>query len=207
MDWNEFAASCYYRFVLTPADREVFRIMVPMILTRSRHFTNGLLVVNAKIRTISFKTGISLSSTKRCLNKLVKLGALVKVSRQSNNDRFLLGFRGKNNERYYFVEHLYKTYEDQLQEYIDEFVEEHVEDWKCPSLRKLDICKLNKDYRKFMIDYFSKPNILVNRILKDNKTVAELLFGVDNVYRQPLFDDSHLQVKAQIELPPELKMS
>jgi hypothetical protein len=37
-----------------------------------------------------------------------------------------------------------------------------------------------------IFDNFDNPTILVNRQIKDGKNISELLFGIDNVFRQPL---------------------
>jgi hypothetical protein len=157
-----------------------------------------MLVVNAKIRTISHTSGISYSTTKKCLNKLEELGLIVKGPKRSRNDRFLLGFRGMDNEKYYLAWYLVRKYDPILKEYIEDEKKVPKNRWSLPAIKDTSIYHLELDYRYFMFDYFDDPAILVNRRLKDGKNIIELLFEVDKVFRAPLFKAPALRQSSSI---------
>jgi hypothetical protein len=194
MDWKIFYDSYYYKYVLNPYDRETFRALTRNTLTRTnKYYSNGMLVVNAKIRTICFDSGITYSTTKKSLNKLEKLGLIVKAPKKSRNDRFLLGFRGKSDEKYYLAWYLVEKYDPFLEAFIEDQKKEDPKKkikrkWHLPKLIDVFPYKLETDYKHFIFDYFDNPAVLINRQIKDGKNISELLFGIDNVFRQTLLE-------------------
>jgi len=186
MDWKVFYDSYYYKYVLNPYDRETFRALTRKTLTKTnKYYSNGMLVVNAKIRTLSLASGISYSKTKKCLNKLDELGLIVKGPKKSKNDRFFLGFRGKGDEKYYLAWYLAEEHKSLLESVIEKKLDKSK---NIPKIKEIDPYCLNINYKHFIFDHFDNPAVLVNRQLKNNKNIAELLFGIDNIFRQSAFE-------------------
>lgn len=194
MNWKEFYDSYYYKYVLNPYDRETFRALTRNTLTRTnKYYDNGMLVVNAKIRTLCLDSGMTYSTTKKSLNKLEKLGLIVRAPKKSRNDRFFLGFRGKSDEKYYLAWYLVEKHDPFLEAFIEDQIKESFKKklkhkWDLPKLKDVLPYKLETDYKHFIFDHFDNPAVLVNRQLKNNKNIAELLFGIDNIFRQLAFE-------------------
>jgi hypothetical protein len=45
---------------------------------------------------------------------------------------------------------------------------------------------MDGNYRKFIMAYFDRPVELINKRVKDGKTIFEILFNRKDVYRHPL---------------------
>jgi hypothetical protein len=197
MNSYEFQGTYYYRYILDPCDREVLRILSKKVLHKgSQTYENGLLVANIKIKTICLETGIKYDRVKECINKLDRLGLVIKLPKKIRNRRYFLGFRTKNDERRYLYEHLVNRYEGFIKDHIEDRIKElECVSWQIPKIVDDSPYKIDSNYRCFITDFISDPKILLNRYIKDGKNLVTLLFGVDDVYRKP-FD-----LSIPLELP------
>lgn len=187
MNSYEFQGTYYYKYILDTYDREILRVLSKKILYKgSQSYENGLLITNIKIKTLCLETGIKYDRAKECLNKLDKLGIAIKMAKKSRNHRYFLGFRTKNDERKYLYEYLVNKYEKFVKDYVDDQIKEFEKiKWQIPEIEDKSPYKMDLDYKHFIIDFIDNPKVVLNRSLKDGKSLPVLLFGADEIYRKP----------------------
>jgi hypothetical protein len=180
----ELFGTDYYKWVLSSNDKVAFYALCQMILTRnSDHYNNGLLVVNAKMETISYKSGIPYGTLKDSMKQLDYLGVILKLKKCAKNNRYLIGFRTSNDERLYLINHLISKYSDILEKRISK-QKSDMKSKQSPVIEKSDY-RLDSTYRDHILEYFENPNELLNERIS-GKTMSELLFGRAKIYRKPL---------------------
>jgi len=186
--------SYYWRYMLTPIDREVLTTLWNGVATGQKSYANGLLIANIKQETIAERIGsVSRATVKRSLKKLDALGAIIKLPNKYNgelkkfaNCKYFLGFRyGEGNLRTYLFYHLLIKYEN--------IVKEEIEDQKCltksidSTLPKIEIgnfkyFSLSKNHRKFILDNIKEYKYLLHKRFDDEKTIYQTLFKDDNMF-------------------------
>lgn len=178
--------SYFYRFVLNAHDKIVLQALFSLILCDKKYYNNGLLVVNAKCKTIALTAGESYRTTKRSLAKLSKLGVIIRLNRARYSSKYFLGFRAVDNDRIYLINYHIKEYDKWIMRIIDSQIEMSDNDTKTPKL----------DYSNFILDAhlikFVQINIthihrLLNHKIKDNFTLYEILIDKDMAKKKPLF--------------------
>lgn len=184
--------SSYFRWVLNSIDRDVFRVLCDMALTRgSIYYDEGIVIVNASLNSIARKAGLSYSTTKRSLNKLDLLGVAIAFKYSANrNISYFIGFRTDNNDRRYLVEHLIARHGEAITNAVDGFFSAKKKSQR-NSVPKFDdyrlLCIAGK-YRKLINENISDPKDLKFARI-DNKNLYEALFGEKNEYQKPLQSD------------------
>ena len=178
--------SYFYRFVLNAHDKIVLQTLFSLILCDKKYYNNGLLVVNAKCKTIALTAGESYRTTKRSLAKLSKLGVIIRLNRARYSSKYFLGFRTIDNERIYLIHYHIREYDKWIMRIIDSQLEMDDDNTKTPKL----------DYSNFILDAhlikFVQTNIthvhrLLNHKIKDDSTLYEVLIGKDLTINKPLF--------------------
>ena len=180
----EISQTNYYRWVLSSNDKIVFQTLCSMVLTRnSEHYKNGMLVVNAKLESISWKSGIPYGTVKDSMKRLDYLGVILKLKKCTKNNRYLIGFRNSNDGRLYLINHLSNKYSDILDKRISN-QKSDLKKKQLPIIEKSDY-RLDSTYRDHILEHFESPNELLNERI-EGKTMSELLFGRAKIYRKPL---------------------
>ena len=191
---HEICNSYYYKWVLDSNDKIVLQGLFGKVLVgKNKYYTNGLLVANTKIKTLGLDVGLSWSSTKRSLDKLNRLGVIIKLNRVLKNNRYFLGFRKKDEQRMYLIDHLINKYRDVLKEGVEKqtlLSNKQINTIKIPAEEFLSI---NNDYREFIIDNIDTPKILINIRLKDNKNIVNLMFPNETIYKEIFPWSRHVQ--------------
>ena len=105
----------YYKWILSPNDKVAFYTLCQAVLTRNaEYYDNGLLVVNAKLETLSWNSGMPYGTLKDSVKHLDYLGVILKLRKCAKNNRYLIGFRSSNDSRIYLLNHLSSKYADIL---------------------------------------------------------------------------------------------
>lgn len=182
-EYYKITYSYYYRYVLSYIDKLVFTELCRRILyTDSIHkyvMKYRLLYCNIKIKTIAENIGISVSSVKRSLTTLDKLGVIIKdpTERNKRGELIFLGFAldESASDRKYLIEHLVGEFDSILEKNI----EDRLKNKKSarPSASDRDFFRLDPDYRHFLSDNIFNPQVIANRPIQDNKTIYEILFN------------------------------
>jgi predicted transcriptional regulator len=174
--------SYFYRFVFTSTDKAVYRALLRSVLSRKCiEFDNGFLIANIREDTLASKTGqISLSTLKRSLNRLVRVGAVIRVRHRRRNNQYIVGFRHPDgNERLYFIDYLSDKFGDLIEENVKN------QQTTCPKIDIKSYC-LKEEWKTFIRKNLNKPHTLFNTRLEGGLKVMELMFGVDVYYEKPL---------------------
>jgi len=178
--------SYFYRFVLNAHDKIILQTLFSLILCDKKYYSNGLLIINAKCKTIALTAGESYRTTKRSLTKLSKLGVIIRLNRARYSSKYFLGFRTVDNDRMYLINYHIREYDKWIMRIIDSQLDMNGNDTKMPKL----------DYSSFILDInlinFVQTNIthihkLVNHKIKDGHTLYEMLVGKDIARKKPLF--------------------
>lgn len=180
-------SSNYYRYILNNTDKNILQYLWNNVsIGSSKYYKNGLLVTNIKEQTLLEKTGETYPTLLRHLKRLDSLGVILKKRHKVKHNRYLVGFRSKGNERLYLLYHLIEEYEEILERNIANQTDEFNKKWQTPSIKDVSSYRLDGDYRKFILAYFDRPKELINKRVKDGKTIFEILFKRQDVYRPPL---------------------
>ncbi len=180
----EIAQADYYKWMLSSNDKVAFQTLCSMVLTRnSEYYRNGLLVVNAKLETILWKSGIPYGTLKDSMKQLDYLGVILKLRKRAKNNRYLIGFRNSNDGRLYLLNHLSNKYSDILDKRLS-IQKLDLGKKQSPIIEKSDY-RLDSTYRDHILEHFESPNELLNERI-EGKTMSELLFGQVKIYRKPL---------------------
>ena len=174
----------YYRWLLSANDKIAFHTLCRMVLTRNNeYYQNGLLVVNAKLETMAWDSGMPYGTLKDSIKQLDYLGVALKLKKCSRNNRYLIGFRTADDSRLYLLNHLANKYSDILRKRIDK-QKLDLGKKQSPALEKSDY-RLDSIYRDHILECFESPNTLLNEQIGD-KTISEWMFGPARIYRKPL---------------------
>ena len=180
----ELAQTDYYRWVLSANDKITFQTLCGMVLTRNNeYYKDGLLVVNAKLETISWKSGIPYGTLKDSIKQLDYIGAVLKLRKCAKNNRYLIGFRKSDDGRLYLIDHLAAKYSEILNNRINR-QKSVLENKQLPIIEKSDY-RLDSTYRDHILEYFERPNELLNKRI-DGRPMSEYLFGHTKIYKRPL---------------------
>ena len=175
--------SYFYRFVLNAHDKIILQTLFSLILCDKKYYNNGLLVVNAKCKTIALAAGESYRTTKRSLAKLSKLGIIVRLNRARYSSKYFLGFKTIDNERIYLINYHIKEYDKWIMRIIDNQLE--INSTKSPELDCSNFI-LDIHLMKFIQTNIEQPNILLNHKIKNDCTLYELLVGKTIAKKKPL---------------------
>jgi len=174
----------YYRWLLSSNDKTALYTLCRMVLTRNnKYYGNGLLVVNAKLETIAWESGMHYGTLKDSMKRLDYMGVILKLKKCAKNNRYLLGFRTDGEDRLYFLSHLAYKYADILDRRISKQKSE-LGKKQSPVLEKSDY-RLDSTHRDHILEHFENANNLLNERI-EGKTIPELLFGRVKIYRKPL---------------------
>ncbi len=179
--------SFYYRYVLSDTDKNILHYLWANVsIGSSKYYKNGLLVANIKEQTLIEKSGETYSTLIRHLKRLDYLGAAIKIRSKVKHNRYFVGFRTAENERLYLLYHLITEYNLNLERNISNQMDEFEKRWSSPQIKDISAYRIEGSYKKIIIDYTDRPGELLNKKVKDNKTLVELLFGYKNIYKKPL---------------------
>jgi hypothetical protein len=158
-----------------------------MIITKNdfEPYNNGLLIVNAKQKTILRRLGYQVGMTRLIdiLHKLEELGLIVIMNKYKSNNEYLLGFRCADGQhRAYLLYAMVMRYESLIEENIENQIKKN----KIPSIKDINPYCLDQDLKNFMKDNFYDPAVLMRRSILGTKTLPNILFKSDDFYRKPL---------------------
>ncbi|KKN04863.1 hypothetical protein LCGC14_1093180 [marine sediment metagenome] len=188
---DELTKSNYYKWILRPADRDTIHALWRKVLNKgTKHYENGILITNIKIKTLAIEAGLRYSTVKDSLARLDDLGVIIKLERKSRNNRYFVGFRTVDNQRLYLIDHLIQMYKEFLDRSIESQLKDSQESKHTPMIKDLTSYQIESDYREFIIDHCDNFNELMNKRLNKtphpNKTIFELLFNRKDIYRKNL---------------------
>lgn len=173
----------YFRWVLNGNDRNVLIELWRRILTRDYEpYRQGLLIINMKLDNIAWNAGLPKSTAHDSLKKLDYLGVIIQAPRRSRNHRYLVGFRTKEDERLYLIQHLINRYE----QWLEQSIESKRKKFITPVIKDLISYQIEDGFKDFIFDHINNYDKLLNTRLKDNKTIFELLFDRNDIYKKPL---------------------
>lgn len=176
--------SCYYKWALTSDDKVILHALWGSFLTKGTEpYSKGLLIANIKQKTIQNKIGdITRSTCIRSLQKLDKLGAIVKLKNRAKNNRYLIGFRTEGNDNLYLLYHLIDKHNETITNDIENQKRDSTKRWESPKIKDVNAYRLNNKIRDFIINNIEEPKLFTERI-ENNKTLFEILFNRNDYYR------------------------
>lgn len=185
---HELGHSYYFTWVLNSYDRDVFRALVDMALTRnSEYYDEGIIITNASVRRICLKIGTSHGTVVRSLKKLNKLGMIITFKYGNNrNSSYLIGFRTNNNDRVYLLEYLVKQYDNLVKNSLENILFQSKSRNSIPKLKDSYAWCVEKEYRDFITKNASNPTAIKYGRLVNGKKIYEALFNRDDDYQRPL---------------------
>lgn len=190
---DELTGSNYYKWILSSNDKIVLQTLCRKALNRgTKYYEDGMIVTNIKLTTLSFAAGIPYSTARDCTNKLNYLGIAIKLPKKSRNNRYFMGFRTQGDKRLYLIDNLIAETKSNLDRGIENQTEKFGKKHETPVIHDLATYKLSSDYIDFIIDHCDKPSEFLNKRIKDNKTIFELLFTRSDIYRKLLPDRAPL---------------
>lgn len=171
--------SNYYRHMLYANDKlvlgELCRVVLHTDKVNKYVEKYRLLYCNIKIKTLANNIGISISSVKRSLHNLDRLGVIIKdpMERRKIGKLIFLGYAldKKASDRRYLLEHLVDKFEPILEKNIEDLLKKGN-----GKITDREFFRLDADYRHFLSDNIFRPDLIANKPLKDEKTIYELLF-------------------------------
>ena len=171
--------SNYYRHMLYANDKLVFGELCRVVLHRdnvNKYVEKyRLLYCNIKLKTLANNIGISTRSIIRSLDRLDKLGVIIKdpTERRKRGKLIFLGYAldEKASDRKYLLEHLVDKFEPILEKNIEDLLKKGN-----GKITDREFFRLDTDYRHFLSDNIFNPSLIANKPLKDGKTIYELLF-------------------------------
>lgn len=197
--------SYYYCFVLSAVDKVVYRTLLRSVLSQKCiAYNNGILINNIREDSLARKVGqLSLSTTKRSLERLADMGLIIKVSRNNRrNNQYIVGFRHPDGcKRLYFLNYLSAKFDDLIAENVEN------QNTSCPEIDIRSYC-LKEEWKNFIRKNLNKPHTLFGTHLENRLTIMELMFGFREYYEKPLEKlDSLSNLTAQNELSTSSKIA
>ncbi len=188
---NELTGSNYYKWILRSADRDTMHALWRKVLNKgTKHYEHGILIDNIKIKTLAIEAGLRYSTAKDSLDRLDRLGVIIKLEKKSRNNRYFVGFRTADNQRLYLIDHLIQMYKEFLDRSVESQLKDSQESKHTPIIKDLTSYQIESEYREFIIDHCDNLNELINKRLNKkphpNKTIFELLFDRKDIYRKNL---------------------
>jgi len=184
---DELTQSNYYKWILSSNDKIILQTLCRKSLNKgTKYYANSMIVTNIKLTTLSFASGIPYSTARDCINKLNYLGIAIKLPKKARNNRYFLGFRTQGDKKLYLIDNLITETKANLDMTIENQMEEFGKKHETPLIQDLASYKLHSDYIDFITDHCDKPNEFLNKRLKNNQTIFELLFNRSDVYRKLL---------------------
>jgi len=179
--------SCgFYRHILTAEEKIVmFALWDSIAYNENGLYGNGLLVSNITHRTLQRKIGrISYSTVRRCVDKLIELGVIIKLKKKSRSNRYLVGFRTQNkSDKSYLIFHLAPKYENKITEEINKQSENVTERWHSPRIDNFSNYCIDPEVREFIFRNADKVNI-ITKIYKNGENIYQFLFKRNDYYRR-----------------------
>lgn len=182
-EYYKVFCSNYYRHMLYANDKLVFSELCRVVLHTDKvnKYVEKyrLLYCNIKIKTLANNIGISVSSVKRSLHNLDRLGVIIKdpTERRKRGKLIFLGYALDENasDRRYLLEHLVNKFGPILNKNIED--RRKSGDNNPIKITDREFFRLDPDYKYFLSDNIFKPDLIANKPLKDGKTIYELLFN------------------------------
>jgi len=185
--YNDIFDSKYFNYLLRPNDKIVLFKLYQKVVNKNYYLYNhGLLIANIKLETLFQGLGMARTTAYRSLCKLDELGVIIKLDRKSRNSRYLVGFQTAGGERLYLINHLISENEKYVNRAVSRKQQLISNKWDVPKIKDLDAYSIDKYYREFIIENVDKPHVLVNKHLKNGKTIYELLFNRTDIYQGDL---------------------
>lgn len=193
--------SAYWRFVLSNNAKVLLPVIYRCALNDRNYAANGVLLSNIKNKTLIERVGgMSLSTLCRTIDELDALGIIVKLEKNLRNNRYFLGFIDKKKTRYYLLYHLILKHENAVKEYMDDRLDEFVENRQKPRVIDPSAFRLKKEYRMFIRDFGNKPRKMVNKKIKDGNTLIEVLFQRKNFFEPQIISRDLTTVRHQFDV-------
>jgi len=177
--------SYYYRYVLNSNDKIILLALFSSFLNKGTDpYSKGLVIVNMKQESLRKKIGsITYTTCRKSLQKLCRLGVIIKLKRKYKNNKYLIGFRVENNNNPLFlIYHLIVKYEQMVAENIENQRNGMKERWEGPVMKDINPYCINGLTRDFIIKHVDDNN-LFDRQNKEGKTLFEVLFDRNDYYR------------------------
>lgn len=166
--------SYYYRYVLTSNDKIILQALWGRFLNKgTESYSKGLLIVNIKQKTLREKIGsITRSTCNRALQKLDKLGAIIKIESKMKNNRYLIGFRTEGNDNLYLLYHLIDKYEQLITKKLNEL----------QGIKDISSYCLDSIVRDFIVGNLNELGLFTKKI-ENNQTLFKILFDRNDYHR------------------------
>lgn len=166
--------SHYYRYVLTSNDKIVLHALWTSFLNKgTESYSKGLLINNSKQKTLRVKIGsITRATCNRSLQKLDRIGAIIKIRSKTKNNRYLIGFRTEGNDNLYLLYHLINKYE----QLVAKKLYEHQE------VRDINPYCLDSIIRDFIMENLNNLELFTEKI-ENKQNLFEVLFARNDCYR------------------------
>jgi hypothetical protein len=176
--------SYYYKWVLNSDDKIVLQTLWRSFLNKGADsYSKGILIVNMKQKTLQEKAGnITRSTSIRSLQKLDKLGAIIKVENNAKNNKYLIGFRTEGGDNLYLIYYLINKYNETIINDVENQKRDLTEKWKGPKIKDINAYRLNNKIRDFITNNIEESKLFIEKI-ENNKTLFEILFNRSDYYR------------------------
>jgi len=182
--------SYYYAWVLTPVDKVVIQTLWNTVgFKNNKYYSKGLLVSNIKRKTLSKRTGISVSTIDVSLSKLGNIGAAIKTEKSERCNKYIVGFRTSNNDNIYLLYYLILKHENIVREDIQNQWDIIGKERRTPKIYLTDEYCLNATIKDFIIESFNKKDVFINKD-RNNEIMLKYLFNKNDYYKT--VNNSHL---------------
>jgi len=178
--------SYFYRFILNTHDKVILQTLFSLVICDKKYYKNGLLIVNAKQKTIALAAGESFATTKRSLTKLLRLGVIIQLGRGNRSTKYFIGFRTNTNDRIYLIYHHIKEYDVWLNRTIENLKELNNNELLKPNLDSTTFC-MDIHLISFIKENINNPYKLLHYKIHNELTLYEVLFGPEAQEKFPLF--------------------
>lgn len=182
---RDMTDSYYYRYVLNSNDKAVLSVLFSSFLNKGTEpYSKGLIIINMKQESLRKKIGsITYTTCRKSLEKLCRLGIIIKLKRKYKNDKYLIGFRVENNSNPLFlIYHLVDKYEQMVAENIENQRNGMEKLWEGPVIKDTNPYCINSLIRDFIIKHIGN-NDLFDRRNQEGKTLFEVLFNRNDYYK------------------------
>lgn len=182
---RDMSDSYYYRYVLNSNDKAVLSVLFSSFLNKGTNsYSKGLIIVNMKQESLRKKIGsITYTTCRKSLEKLCRLGIIIKLKRKYKNNKYLIGFRVENNNNPLFlIYHLIDKYEQMVTENIENQRNEMEKLWKGPIIKDINPYCVNSRIRDFIMKHVDDDD-LFDRRNQEGKTLFEVLFNRNDYHR------------------------
>lgn len=185
--------SYYYIWVLTFIDKIVIQTLWNTVgFKKNEYYSKGLLVSNIKRKTLSKRSGISVSAIDTSLAKLDMLGVAIKMERSRECNKYIVGFRTSNNDSIYLLYYLILKYEDIVKEDIQKQWDIIGNKRETPKVCLIDNYCLDLAARDFIIKNINRKSIFINRDT-NNEMMLKYLFDSNDYYEDNKTAVSHFK--------------